>query len=61
MALSEALDKVDAEITTIYNAKIPVEVTQERYDTITEHCRKDILVRDAVLRAIKETAPTPRE
>ena len=56
-ALSVALQKVGAEITNEYNRQIPVEKTQDRYDTITEHSRKEIPVPDAVAQAIRETAP----
>lgn len=56
-ALSAALQKVGAEITNEYNRQMPVETTQLRYDDITEHSRKDIPVRDAVARAVKETYP----
>jgi hypothetical protein len=56
-ALSAAVQKVGAEITNEYNKQMPVEVTQDRYDSITEHSRKDIPVPDAVAQAIRETAP----
>jgi len=60
-AVSEALDRVGAEITKMYNAEIPVETTQDRYDSITEHSRRDIPVPSAVLQAIKETASVRRQ
>jgi hypothetical protein len=56
-ALSDAVGKVAEEITNEYNRQMPVETTQERYDTITEHSRKDIPVPDAVAQALKETYP----
>jgi hypothetical protein len=56
-ALSAAVGKIAEEITSEYNRQMPVETTQERYDTITEHSRKDIPVPDAVAQALKETYP----
>ena len=56
-ALSVALQKVGAEITNEYNRQMPVETTQDRYDRITEHSRKDISVPDAVAQALKEPYP----
>jgi hypothetical protein len=56
-ALSEAIGKIAEEITNEYNRQMPVETTQDRYDTITEHSRKDIPVPDAVAQALKETYP----
>jgi hypothetical protein len=56
-ALSAALQKVGAEITDEYNKQMPVAATQDRYDRITEHSRKDISVPDAVAQALKETYP----
>jgi hypothetical protein len=56
-ALSAAVGKIAEEITNEYNRQMPVETTQERYDTITEHSRKDISVPDAVAQALKETYP----
>jgi len=57
--LSAAIDKIAEEITNEYRREIPVETTQDRYDTITEHGRKDIPVPDAVAQALKETYPEP--
>ena len=57
--LSAAIDKIAEEITNEYRRQIPVETTQDRYDTITEHGRKDIPVPDAVAQALKETYPEP--
>lgn len=56
-ALSAAVGKIAEEITNEYNRQMPVETTQERYDRITEHSRKDIPVPDAVAQALKETYP----
>ena len=56
-ALSDAVGKVAEEITNEYNRQMPVETTQDRFDTITEHSRKDIPVPDAVAQALKETYP----
>jgi hypothetical protein len=58
-ALSAAIDKISEEITHEYKRQMPVETTQERYDTITEHSRNNILVPDAVAQALKETFPEP--
>jgi hypothetical protein len=57
-AASVAVDKVGGEITDAYNKEMPVELTEARYDAITEHSRKDIPVPDAVAQAIRETVPT---
>ena len=56
-ALSAAVGKIAEEITNEYNRQMPVETTQDRYDTITEHSRKEIPVPDAVAQALKETYP----
>jgi hypothetical protein len=56
-ALSEAVGKIAEEITNEYNRQMPVETTQDRYDTITEHSRKEIPVPEAVAQALKETHP----
>lgn len=56
-ALSAAVRKIAEEITNEYNRQMPVETTQDRYDTITEHSRKEIPVPDAVAQALKETYP----
>jgi hypothetical protein len=56
-ALSAAVGKIAGEITREYNRQMPVETTQDRFDTITEHSRKDIPVPDAVAQALKETYP----
>jgi hypothetical protein len=56
-ALSTAIGKIAEDITNEYNRQMPVETTQERYDAITEHSRKDIPVPDAVAQALKETYP----
>lgn len=56
-ALSAAVGKIAEEITNEYNRQMPVETTQDRYDTITEHSRKEIPVADAVAQALKETYP----
>jgi len=58
-ALSAAIDKIKVEITNEYNRQMPVATTQDRYDTITEHGRKDIPVPDGVAQALKETFPEP--
>jgi hypothetical protein len=57
--LSAAIDKIAEEITNEYKRQMPVESTQDRYDTITEHGRKDIPVADAVAQALKDTYPEP--
>lgn len=54
-ALSTAIDKISDEITSEYKRQMPVDTTQDRYDTITEHGRKEIPVPDAVAQALKET------
>jgi len=56
---SAALKQAGAEITNEYNKQMPVETTQARYDSITEHSRSDIRVADAVALALKETYPFP--
>ena len=56
-ALSATVGKIAEEITNEYNRQMPVETTQDRYDTITEHSRKDISETDAVAQALKETYP----
>lgn len=56
-ALSAAVGRIAEEITNEHNKQMPVETTQERYDRITEHSRKDIPVPDAVAQALKETYP----
>jgi hypothetical protein len=56
---SAALKQAGAEITNEYNKQMPVETTQARYDSITEHSRSDIRVVDAVALALKETYPFP--
>jgi hypothetical protein len=58
-ALSAAIDKIKEEITNEYKRQMPVETTQDRYDTITEHSRNNIPVPDAVAQALKETYPEP--
>lgn len=58
-ALSAAIDKIKVEITNEYNRQMPVATTQDRYDTITEHGRKDIPVPHGVAQALKETFPEP--
>lgn len=57
--VSAALKQAGAEITNEYNKQMPVETTQARYDSITEHSRSDIRVADAVALALKETYPFP--
>ena len=57
-AVSAALKQAGADITDEYNRQMPVETTQDRYDQITEHSRKDISVADAVAQALKDTYPT---
>lgn len=59
-ALSAAIGKIAEEITNEYNRQMPVETTQDRFDAITEHSRKDIPVTDAVAQALKETYPVER-
>ena len=56
-ALSAAIGKIAEEITNEYNRHMPVETTQARYDTITDHSQKDIPVPEAVAQALKETYP----
>ena len=56
-ALSTAIGKIAEEITNEYNRQMPVETTQARYDTITNHSEKDIPVPDAIAQALKETYP----
>ena len=58
-ALSAAIDKIADKITSEYKRQMPVETTQDRYDAITEHSRKEIPVPDAVAQALKETYPEP--
>lgn len=57
-ALSAAVGKIAEEITNEYNRQMPVETTQDRFDEITEHSRKEIPVPDAVAQALRETYPT---
>jgi hypothetical protein len=54
-ALSAAVGKIAGEVTHEHNRQMPVATTQDRFDTITEHSRKDIPVPDAVAQALKET------
>src|SRR5207247_6873077 len=56
-AANVAVNKIGGEITDAYNKEMQVELTEARYDAITEHSRKDIPVPDAVAQAIRETAP----
>ncbi|MBH0195975.1 MAG: hypothetical protein HP494_10375 [Nitrospira sp.] len=56
-ALNAAIDTFAKEITNEYNRQMPVETTQDRYDAITEHSRKEISIPDAVARALQETYP----
>ena len=56
-AVNVAVDKIGGEITDAYNKEMQVELTEARYDAITDHSRKDIPVPDAVAQAIRETAP----
>jgi len=56
-AASVAVDKIGGEITDAYNKEMQVELTEARYDAITDHSRKDIPVPEAVAQAIQETAP----
>jgi hypothetical protein len=56
-ALNAAVGKIAEEITNEYTRQMPVETTQDRFDTITEHSRKEIPVPDAVAQALKETYP----
>jgi hypothetical protein len=58
-ALSAAIDKIKEDITNEYKRQMSVETTQDRYDTITEHSRKEIPVPEAVAQALKETYPEP--
>jgi len=56
-AANAAVNKIGAEITDAYNKEMQVELTEARYDAITDHSRKDIPVPEAVAQAIRETAP----
>lgn len=56
-AMSMVLGKFSEDITEAYNKQMPVELTEARYDAITEHSRNDIPVPDAIAQAIRETAP----
>ena len=56
-ALSAAIGKIEEEITKEYKRQMPAELTQDRYDAITDHSRKEIPVRDAVAQALQETHP----
>jgi hypothetical protein len=58
-ALSAGIDKIEEEITIEYKRQMPVKTTQDRYDTITEHSRKEISLPDAVAQALKETYSEP--
>jgi hypothetical protein len=58
-ALSAAIDKIKADITNEYKRQMPVDITQNRYDTITEQSRNNIPVPDAVAQALKDTYPEP--
>ncbi|MBM4126742.1 MAG: hypothetical protein FJ247_05245 [Nitrospira sp.] len=57
--LSAAIDKIAKEITSEYQRQMPVNTTQERYDTIRKQNRQEIPVPDAVAQALKETYPEP--
>lgn len=57
--LSAAIDKIAEEITNEYKGQMLVKTTQDRYDALTEHGRKEILVSDAVVQALKDTYPEP--
>ena len=60
-ALGAAMDKIADDITSEYKRQMPVETTQDRYDTITTQNRNEVSVPDAVAQALKETYPEPAE
>ena len=47
-----------AEITDEYNKELDPGPTQQLYDTITDHSRNQVIVKDAVAAAIKNVAIT---
>jgi hypothetical protein len=59
------LQQTAAAITTEYNTQLNPEPTQLLYDSITDHSRNEVVVKDAVAHAIKNVSiespqPTPR-
>ncbi|HEY0007784.1 MAG TPA: hypothetical protein VGB55_03585 [Tepidisphaeraceae bacterium] len=54
-AMTEAFRKINSEILTKYNARMPTEAAQSRFDAITDHGRKPIPVPEAVKQALAET------
>jgi hypothetical protein len=55
------LAKIAGEITDKYNKELNPEPTQSLYDSITDHGRNEVVVKDAVASAIKNVvAETPR-
>ena len=52
--VDEVLSKITKEIMAKYNAAIPVEDAQKRFDVITDHSRKDVPVEEAMKQAIAE-------
>ena len=58
---SKLLEKLAAEVTDKYNKELNPEPTQLLYDSITDHGRNDVVVKDAVASAIKNVvAEAPR-
>src|SRR5579864_783122 len=53
---NKMLQEMAAEITAEYNKELNPGPTQELYDSITDHGRNDVVVKDAVAHAIKNVA-----
>lgn len=52
---SKMLQQMAAEITTEYNKELDPEPTQLLYDSITDHGRNEVVVKDAVAHALRNT------
>jgi hypothetical protein len=50
---TKLFQQVATEITDEYNKELGPQVAQQRYDWITDHGRKEVVVRDAIAAAIK--------
>jgi hypothetical protein len=56
----KALEQMAADITEEYNKELNPGPTQLLYDTITDHSRNEVVVKDAVAAAIRNTAAASR-
>jgi hypothetical protein len=53
--LSKVLQQMGTDITEEYKKKLNPEPTQLRYDAITDHSRNEVVAKDAVAQALKDT------